>query len=72
MGTQFHGELTPELIGRWANLPQYIEWLEAAMGPGAYSRISAQSKSQLPRTERVSRTMFENLTASRKRPSAAA
>ncbi len=49
MGTQFHGELTPELISRWAHLPQYIEWLEAAMGPGAYARIAAQSKAQLPR-----------------------
>lgn len=72
IATQFHGELTPELIARWAHLPQYITWLEAAMGPGAYARIAAQSKSQMPRTERVSRTMFDNLTAHRKRPSAAA
>ena len=66
MATQFHGELTPELIDRWAQIPQYLEWLDQAMGPGAYSRVKNQSRLQLTRTERVSRAMFHNLLASRR------
>lgn len=66
LATQFHGELTPALIDRWAHLPQYIEWLDAAMGPNAYARVKTQSRAQLPKAERVSRIMFENLTANRR------
>lgn len=72
LATQFHGELTPALIERWAHLPQYIEWLEAAMGPNAYERVKAQSKPQMPKVERMSHTMFRNLISSRKSLRAAA
>ena len=72
MATQFHGELTPALIERWAHLPQYIEWLNAAMGPNAYERVRAQSKPQMPKVERLSRTMFENLVSNRRSLRAAA
>ena len=72
MATQFHGELTPALIDRWAQIPQYLEWLDQAMGPGAYQRVKAQSRLQLTRTERVSRAMFENLVAARRSLRAAA
>jgi hypothetical protein len=72
MATQFHGELTPALIERWAHLPQYIEWLNAAMGPNAYDRVKAQSKPQMPKVERLSRTMFENLVSNRRSLRAAA
>lgn len=72
LATQFHGELTPALIERWAHLPQYVSWLEEALGPDAYQRVRAQSKPQMPRIERLSRTMFQNLTASRRTLSKAA
>lgn len=72
VATQFHGELTPELIDRWAQIPQYVEWLEQAMGPGAYARVKAQARLQLSRCGRVSRGMFDNLLASRGSLSAAA
>ena len=72
MATQFHGELTPALIDRWEHLPQYIEWLDAAMGPNAYARVKAQSKPQLPKVAQLSRTMFRNLIANRKTVRAAA
>ncbi len=48
--TQFHGELTLGLIERWAHIPQYLEWLEAAMGPGAYDRVLADSRLALPKS----------------------
>jgi GMP synthase-like glutamine amidotransferase len=66
LATQFHGELTPALIDRWAQIPQYLEWLDAAMGPGAYDRVKAQSRPQMPKIERMSRIMFQNLIASRR------
>ena len=72
MATPFHGELTPALIERWAHLPQYIEWLDAAMGPNAYARVKAQSRPQMPKVERLSRTMFQNLVSNRRTYRAAA
>lgn len=72
LATQFHGELTPALIERWAHIPQYVAWLDEALGPDAYQRVRAQSKPQMPKIERLSRTMFRNLTASRRTLSKAA
>jgi GMP synthase-like glutamine amidotransferase len=60
-GTQFHGELTPALIKRWAQIPQYIEWLEAALGADAYDRVKAEALPLMPAMKRVSETMFRNL-----------
>jgi len=66
LATQFHGELTPALIDRWAHIPQYLEWLEQAMGPKAYDRVKAQSKPQMPKIEHMGRIMFRNLIANRR------
>jgi GMP synthase-like glutamine amidotransferase len=62
-GTQFHGELTPSLIKRWAQIPQYIEWLELALGAGAYDRVKAEAMPLMPNMRKVSATMFQNLVA---------
>lgn len=62
-GTQFHGELTPALVRRWAHLPQYIEWLEAALGPGAYERVTAEAMPLMPAMRRASSSMFTGLLA---------
>ena len=70
-GTQFHGELTPALIKRWAQIPQYIEWLEQALGPGAYHRVKAEALPLMPAMRRVSETMFRNLVAGKKLRAAA-
>ena len=43
IATQFHGELTSELVDRWAHLPQYLEWLDAALGENAYERVRAEA-----------------------------
>ena len=60
-GTQFHGELTPALVDRWAHLPQYIEWLEAALGPGAYEQVRREALPLMPAMRRVSSAMFAGL-----------
>jgi GMP synthase-like glutamine amidotransferase len=61
MGTQFHGELTPRLIDRWAEIPQYIEWLDAALGPNAYARVKAEALPQMAAIRQMSKTLFDNL-----------
>jgi GMP synthase-like glutamine amidotransferase len=61
VGTQFHGELTPALVARWAYIPQYIEWLEQALGTGAYDRVCAQALPLMPTMRKTSLTMFNNL-----------
>jgi GMP synthase-like glutamine amidotransferase len=61
VGTQFHGELTPELVTKWAEIPQYIEWLEASLGAGAYDRVRAEALPLMPKMRRVSEAMFNNL-----------
>ncbi len=61
VGTQFHGELTPELVARWADIPQYIEWLEASLGSGAYDRVCAEALPLMPKMRKVSQAMFSNL-----------
>jgi GMP synthase-like glutamine amidotransferase len=72
LATQFHGELNPALIERWAHIPQYLEWLDAALGPNGYAQVKAQSRLALAKAERASRTMFENLVSNRKLLRAAA
>jgi GMP synthase-like glutamine amidotransferase len=61
VGTQFHGELTPALVERWARIPQYIDWLEQALGSGAYARVKADAMPQMERMRSISAAMFENL-----------
>ena len=61
VGTQFHGELTPELVAKWAEIPQYIEWLETSLGAGAYDRVRAEVLPLMPKMRRVSEAMFNNL-----------
>jgi GMP synthase-like glutamine amidotransferase len=61
LATQFHGELTPALIDRWAHLPQYIQWLEEALGPDAYAKVRAKALPLMPRMADHSRALFDNL-----------
>jgi GMP synthase-like glutamine amidotransferase len=61
LATQFHAELNPELVARWAHIPQYIEWLEAALGPDAYARVCATALPLMPEMADMSRRLFNNL-----------
>lgn len=66
LATQFHAELTPALVDRWAHIPQYLEWLDAALGPDAYARVRAEALPLMPAMERMSRSLFTNLVSGRK------
>jgi GMP synthase-like glutamine amidotransferase len=61
VGTQFHGELTPELVARWAHIPQYIQWLDEALGTNAYERVREDALPLMPSMRRTSLQMFNNL-----------
>ena len=61
LATQFHAELTPALVERWAHIPQYIEWLNDALGPDAYPRVRAKALPLMPQLQRMSRALFDNL-----------
>ena len=61
LATQFHAELTPELVERWAHIPQYIEWLNDALGPNAYPRVRAKALPLMPQMAGMSRALFDNL-----------
>lgn len=61
LGTQFHGELTPELIEQWARIPEYIQWLEDALGNNAYEIVKADALPLMPRMRKISERMLCNL-----------
>ena len=61
LATQFHAELTPALVERWAHIPQYIEWLESALGPDAYANVRARALPLMSEMAAMSRTLFNNL-----------
>jgi GMP synthase-like glutamine amidotransferase len=61
LATQFHAELTPDLVERWARIPQYIEWLDAALGPDAYGRVRARALPLMPEMAAMSRALFNSL-----------
>jgi GMP synthase-like glutamine amidotransferase len=65
LATQFHAELTPDLVERWAHIPQYIEWLEAALGPDAYARVRAKALPLMSEMAAMSRILFSNLLDSK-------
>jgi GMP synthase (glutamine-hydrolysing) len=56
-GVQFHLEVPPELVSRWADVPAYSESLQAIMGPGAMPRlvdeIGANAGRMLPLARRL-------------------
>ena len=61
LATQFHGELTPELVDRWEHLPQYRQWLDEALGANAYDRVRAEALPLMPAMARHSLALFDNL-----------
>jgi GMP synthase-like glutamine amidotransferase len=72
LATQFHAELTPALVDRWAQIPQYLQWLDSALGANAYARVRAEALPLMPSMERMSRALFDNLVAGRQAIRAAA
>lgn len=72
LGTQFHAELTPALVDRWAHIPQYLEWLDAALGEDAYNRVRLRALPLMPAMKSMSSALFNNLVRTAQRRKAAA
>ncbi len=64
LATQFHAELTPTLVERWAHIPQYRQWLDQSLGANAYERVRAEALPLMPQMAVVSRALFDNLLSS--------
>lgn len=61
VATQFHAELTPALVERWAHIPQYIQWLDDALGANAYERVRAKALPLMPEMATMSRRLLDNI-----------
>ncbi|MCA3556229.1 type 1 glutamine amidotransferase [Aestuariivirga sp.] len=61
MSTQFHCEFSPQTVAAWSSLPGYIANLEKHCGAGAYPRLVRESFPLMPRMERMTRRMYDNL-----------
>ena len=72
LATQFHAELTPALVDRWAHIPQYLQWLEDSLGPNAYAKVRAEALPLMPQMADMSRRLFDNLLDGRRAERAAA
>jgi hypothetical protein len=59
-------------VDRWADLPQYRQWLDEALGANAYERVRAEALPLMPRMARMSQQMFDNLVNGRQAIAAAA
>ena len=71
VGTQFHGELTAELVAKWQHIPQYISWLEESLGAGAYERVCIEALPLLNKMRGISEAMFNNVISAKKMRAAA-
>jgi hypothetical protein len=71
LAMQFHAELAPSLIERWAHIPQYLAWLEEALGPDAYERVRARALPLMPQMRCMSRTLYDNVVNGRRLRAAA-
>jgi GMP synthase (glutamine-hydrolysing) len=61
MGLQFHAEWKTEFISSWARLPSYLAAMEAALGPDAYARMTAEAAAIMPAYHRFARQLYDNL-----------
>jgi GMP synthase (glutamine-hydrolysing) len=59
-GTQYHIEVTPELIDIWFHFPEFREEIVSALGENAVDNYVSQSANIFPLYRQHSRTMFEN------------
>jgi GMP synthase-like glutamine amidotransferase len=59
-GLQYHIELTPETVTKWAAVPTYAASLDRALGTGALSRLEADAKANMAGFNLDSRTLYDN------------
>ncbi len=59
-GTQYHIEVTPEMIDTWFHFPEYRQEITSALGEDAVDNYVSEKADIFPLYRDHSRTMFEN------------
>ena len=59
-GTQYHTEVTPEMIDTWFHFPEYRQEIVSALGEDAVDNYVTESAHIFPLYRQHSRIMFEN------------
>ncbi len=59
-GTQYHIEVTPDMIDVWFHFPEYRQEIVSALGEDAVDNYVSESASLFPLYRQHSRIMFEN------------
>jgi len=62
LGVQFHFEWTLEAIGRWADMPNWIEPLERHLGQGAHPRVMQAAARHVPAMGEMAEAVYGNFT----------
>jgi len=60
-GVQFHAEVTPAMADEWSTIPDYVSYLESALGPGGATRLFSELRAALPAINRSCRVLTERL-----------
>jgi GMP synthase-like glutamine amidotransferase len=60
LSTQFHCEFSPQTVAGWSSMPNYIDALERAKGPGAYPKLLAECYPLMPAMNVATRQMWNN------------
>lgn len=62
-GLQCHVEITKDTVAEWGAIPTYARSLDAAMGPGAMSRLDVEVRERLPQFAINARKLYDNFKA---------
>jgi hypothetical protein len=68
---QFHLEVTPELAGKWGEVPAYAQSLEKLRGAGALDRLVDEVRAHdttIPLARRLFGRWLERVAVCRRRP----
>ena len=65
-GFQYHVEITGKTVDDWADIPEYAQSLETALGKGAVERLRSEVSERLPQFNQDARTLYESFKRSLK------
>jgi GMP synthase-like glutamine amidotransferase len=57
---QFHVEIEADTVENWAEIPEYADALEGAMGPDAVTRLASDCAAQMPAFNRNAERIYMN------------
>jgi len=58
LGVQFHAEVTAAMARTWWDVPDYVDYLESALGAGAADRLYAELDRAIPVINDTARLLF--------------